>query len=44
MQSTVGTMERTGHPYKGILYGQFMNTAGAQKSSNLMPGLVIRRQ
>jgi phosphoribosylamine--glycine ligase len=31
MQSTVGTMERTGHPYKGILYGQFMNTAGGPK-------------
>ena len=31
MQSTVGTMERTGHPYKGILYGQFMNTARGPK-------------
>jgi phosphoribosylamine--glycine ligase len=27
MQSVVAAMERTGSPYKGILYGQFMNTA-----------------
>ncbi|MFA5267115.1 MAG: phosphoribosylamine--glycine ligase [Methanoregula sp.] len=26
MQSVVAAMERTGSPYKGILYGQFMNT------------------
>ena len=31
MQSAVGTMERNGHPYKGILYGQFMNTANGPK-------------
>ena len=31
MQATVAAMERTGHPYKGILYGQFMNTAGGPK-------------
>jgi phosphoribosylamine---glycine ligase len=31
MQSTVAAMERTGHPYKGILYGQFMNTARGPK-------------
>jgi phosphoribosylamine--glycine ligase len=31
MQSTVAAMERTGHPYKGILYGQFMNTAKGPK-------------
>jgi phosphoribosylamine--glycine ligase len=27
MQSVVAVMERTGSPYQGILYGQFMNTA-----------------
>ena len=31
MQSTVAVMERTGNPYKGILYGQFMNTARGPK-------------
>ena len=31
MQSVVATMERTGSPYKGILYGQFMNTARGPK-------------
>jgi len=31
MKSTVAAMERTGHPYKGILYGQFMNTARGPK-------------
>jgi len=31
MQATVAAMERTGHPYKGILYGQFMNTASGPK-------------
>ncbi len=31
MQSTVAALERTGHPYKGILYGQFMNTAKGPK-------------
>jgi len=31
MKSTVAAMERTGHPYKGILYGQFMNTAKGPK-------------
>jgi phosphoribosylamine--glycine ligase len=31
MQSTVDALKRTGHPYKGILYGQFMNTATGQK-------------
>jgi phosphoribosylamine--glycine ligase len=31
MESTVAAMERTGHPYKGILYGQFMNTARGPK-------------
>ncbi|MDD1700269.1 MAG: phosphoribosylamine--glycine ligase [Methanoregula sp.] len=31
MQSTVAAMERTGHPYKGILYGQFMNTSDGPK-------------
>jgi phosphoribosylamine--glycine ligase len=31
MLSIVGAMERTGHPYKGILYGQFMNTADGPK-------------
>ncbi|MGA2913382.1 MAG: phosphoribosylamine--glycine ligase [Methanoregula sp.] len=31
MKSTVAALERTGHPYKGILYGQFMNTAGGPK-------------
>jgi phosphoribosylamine---glycine ligase len=31
MTSTVAAMERTGHPYKGILYGQFMNTARGPK-------------
>jgi phosphoribosylamine--glycine ligase len=31
MQASVAAMERTGHPYKGILYGQFMNTASGPK-------------
>ncbi len=31
MQSTVAAMERTGNPYKGILYGQFMNTERGPK-------------
>jgi phosphoribosylamine--glycine ligase len=31
MQSVVATMERMGSPYKGILYGQFMNTAQGPK-------------
>ncbi|MCX6684983.1 MAG: phosphoribosylamine--glycine ligase [Methanoregula sp.] len=31
MHSTVAALERTGHPYKGILYGQFMNTAQGPK-------------
>jgi phosphoribosylamine--glycine ligase len=31
MQSVVATMERAGSPYKGILYGQFMNTARGPK-------------
>jgi len=31
MKSIVAAMERTGQPYKGILYGQFMNTAQGPK-------------
>ncbi len=31
MQSVVAAMERTGTPYQGILYGQFMNTARGPK-------------
>jgi phosphoribosylamine--glycine ligase len=31
MQATVDALARTGHPYKGILYGQFMNTAKGPK-------------
>jgi len=31
MKSMVAALERTGHPYKGILYGQFMNTAAGPK-------------
>jgi phosphoribosylamine---glycine ligase len=31
MQSVIAAMERTGSPYKGILYGQFMNTAQGPK-------------
>ncbi|MDD1695416.1 MAG: phosphoribosylamine--glycine ligase, partial [Methanoregula sp.] len=31
MQATVEALERTGNPYKGILYGQFMNTAKGPK-------------
>jgi len=31
MRATVAALERTGHPYKGILYGQFMNTAKGPK-------------
>ena len=31
MQSVVAAMERAGSPYKGILYGQFMNTAQGPK-------------
>jgi phosphoribosylamine---glycine ligase len=31
MQSVVMALARIGHPYKGILYGQFMNTADGPK-------------
>ena len=31
MQATVEALKRIGHPYKGILYGQFMNTANGPK-------------
>ncbi|OPY35968.1 MAG: phosphoribosylamine--glycine ligase [Methanoregula sp. PtaU1.Bin051] len=31
MKSVLGVMKRDGHPYKGILYGQFMNTAEGPK-------------
>ena len=31
MMATVAAMERSGNPYKGILYGQFMNTARGPK-------------
>lgn len=31
MQSVVAAMERTGNPYKGILYGQFMNSVQGPK-------------
>lgn len=31
MQSVVAAMDRTGNPYKGILYGQFMNTLQGPK-------------
>jgi len=31
MNASVSAMERTGTPYKGILYGQFMNTAEGPK-------------
>jgi len=31
MKATVATLERTGYPYKGILYGQFMNTSVGPK-------------
>jgi phosphoribosylamine---glycine ligase len=31
MQSVVAVMDRTGTPYKGILYGQFMNTLEGPK-------------
>ncbi len=31
MKSIVSVMARTGNPYKGILYGQFMNTANGPK-------------
>lgn len=31
MQATVAAMAQEGHPYKGILYGQFMNTAKGPK-------------
>jgi len=31
MRATVAALERTGNPYKGILYGQFMNTARGPK-------------
>jgi phosphoribosylamine--glycine ligase len=31
MKATVSAMARDGHPYKGILYGQFMNTAAGPK-------------
>ncbi|HEX3001780.1 MAG TPA: phosphoribosylamine--glycine ligase [Methanoregula sp.] len=31
MKAAVAAMERTGQPYKGILYGQFMNTAQGPK-------------
>ncbi len=31
MQATIDALARAGHPYKGILYGQFMNTAHGPK-------------
>jgi phosphoribosylamine--glycine ligase len=31
MEATVGALATSGHPYKGILYGQFMNTAKGPK-------------
>ncbi len=31
MRATVEALARTGHPYKGILYGQFMNTVNGPK-------------
>ncbi len=31
MKATVAALDRTGQPYKGILYGQFMNTATGPK-------------
>ncbi len=31
MKATIAALESTGHPYKGILYGQFMNTAKGPK-------------
>jgi len=31
MQATVAAMAQSGHPYNGILYGQFMNTARGPK-------------
>jgi len=31
MRATVDALAKTGHPYKGILYGQFMNTAKGPK-------------
>jgi phosphoribosylamine--glycine ligase len=31
MKASVAVMDRTGQPYKGILYGQFMNTAQGPK-------------
>jgi len=31
MKSVIAAMERTGQPYTGILYGQFMNTANGPK-------------
>jgi phosphoribosylamine---glycine ligase len=31
MRAIVAAMERTGQPYRGILYGQFMNTADGPK-------------
>ena len=31
MQATVDALAKIGHPYKGILYGQFMNTAKGPK-------------
>ena len=31
MKAVVAALERTGNPYKGILYGQFMNTARGPK-------------
>ena len=31
MRATIAALKRNGHPYKGILYGQFMNTAKGPK-------------
>ena len=31
IQATIAAMAHSGHPYKGILYGQFMNTATGPK-------------
>ena len=44
MQSVVMALERIGHPYKGILYGQFMNTADGPKVIEFNARFGIRKR
>ena len=43
MEETVAAMRAEGTPYRGVLYGQFMNTREGPKSSSSTPALVTPR-